>query len=321
MASSMFLLVLIAVASGNGMQTNAYISLLLNLFFYFIRIVIPDTRIVGGADARPGQLLYVASLQTYEHGHICGAAIISERWVLSAASCLVFHWPGSFTVRTGTQVYNSGGVQHQTSALIRHPQFDYNSRHNDIALIQTATWIYQNAYTAYATVTDRHVGTDFYAIIAGWGLTYDGGVRSLQLKYLQTPIITNENCRQRLLFNNYASLVQTTNICTLLQYGQGMCRADSGSPLAIGNEIVGIASFGVSCATGVPDVYTRVSSYKYWIDATKQQYPQVSIERELVFQMYYSLADLIQIVNVYLFVLYIRGNSEYCEVEYYIFYL
>lgn len=237
-------------------------------------VIPPTARIVGGQDARPGQLMYVASLQTQRGGHFCGAAIISDRWVLSAASCLVFHWPGSFTVRTGTHVSNLGGVQHQADTLVLHNLFDYFRRTNDIALIRTATAIIPNGNTAFATVfgAPLDAGAAYYATIAGWGHTQVDGQQSLQLQYFQTPIITNERCTSLLAFNNFAYLLEPTNVCALSQFGQGMCRGDSGSPLAIGHQVVGIASFGVSCATGAPDVYTRVSEYASWIVDTQQQH-------------------------------------------------
>lgn len=48
------------------------------------------------------------------------------------------------------------------------------------------------------------------------------------------------------------------------------CHGDSGGPLQYKlNDtyyIAGIVSFGVSCGSTFPDVYTRVSSYIDWIE-------------------------------------------------------
>lgn len=236
-------------------------------------IVIPETRIVGGLDARPGELLFVASLQTIQHSHFCGAVIISSRWVLTAASCLEIHWAGAFTVRTGTHIFNQGGVDHQTTLVLKHELYHFQSRLNDIALVQTATAIIPNAQTAFATVSTTFSGPETFATMSGWGHTQHFGQRSFHLQYFQTPIVTNEVCRSLLEFSGFAALVTNTNICALTQFGQGMCRGDSGSPLVVGNEIIGIASFGVSCATGVPDVYTRVSEYADWIHTMLSFFP------------------------------------------------
>lgn len=46
----------------------------------------------------------------------------------------------------------------------------------------------------------------------------------------------------------------------------GMCKGDSGGPLVADNTLIGIVSFGRPCARGYPDGFTRVSTYKQWID-------------------------------------------------------
>lgn len=40
---------------------------------------------------------------------------------------------------------------------------------------------------------------------------------------------------------------------------------DSGGPLASGSTVIGLVSWGIACALGVPDVYARVSSHRNWI--------------------------------------------------------
>lgn len=196
--------------------------------------------------------------------------MISDRWVISAASCLQIHWVGSFTVRTGTHTYNRGGTEHTVVALIWHERFDYNSRSNDIALIKTTNRIIASAqtYTAYATIptTNNHKT----GIVSGWGQTQVNGQKSVYLQYYETPIITNEDCKTKLKIYNYDRLIQNTNVCSLSHVGQGICRSDSGSSLTNGHELIGIASFGVSCATGVPDVFTKVSQYSSWISTTQK---------------------------------------------------
>lgn len=50
------------------------------------------------------------------------------------------------------------------------------------------------------------------------------------------------------------------------------CQGDSGGPLqtfsspAIGT-VLGVVSFGISCGTALPGVYTRVASYCDWIES------------------------------------------------------
>lgn len=45
------------------------------------------TKIVGGSDAGAGSWPWQVSLQMDRYGHVCGATLISSRWLISAAHC------------------------------------------------------------------------------------------------------------------------------------------------------------------------------------------------------------------------------------------
>ena len=49
----------------------------------------PDlSRIVGGVNALEGEFPWMASLWYPGYGHFCGATLITEEWVVTAAHCL-----------------------------------------------------------------------------------------------------------------------------------------------------------------------------------------------------------------------------------------
>ncbi|KAI8429519.1 hypothetical protein MSG28_000152 [Choristoneura fumiferana] len=71
-----------------------------------------------------------------------------------------------------------------------------------------------------------------------------------------------EDCQRRF---NGINPVFDTQICSLTKEGEGACHGDSGGPLVEGSSVVGVVSWGMPCARGYPDVYTRVYAYRDWI--------------------------------------------------------
>lgn len=48
-------------------------------------------------------------------------------------------------------------------------------------------------------------------------------------------------------------------------------QGDSGGPLVNDDEQVGVVSWGIPCAKGEPDVFTRVYSYLTWINSNMKE--------------------------------------------------
>lgn len=99
-------------------------------------------------------------------------------------------------------------------------------------------------------------------VLSGWGyITYPSDVIPDKLQFIELKTIDNDKCSEAL----NPLKVEDTNICTFTKIGEGACKGDSGGPLVYEYQLAGIVSWGNPCATGVPDVFTRVSSYYDWI--------------------------------------------------------
>lgn len=77
--------------------------------------------------------------------------------------------------------------------------------------------------------------------------------------------ISTEDCRQQHTVTT-RDFITERNICTQNAEGFGMCTGDAGSALVSGPNAIGIVSWGTGCATGIPDVYTRISTQVPWIN-------------------------------------------------------
>nr|BAM19269.1 unknown unsecreted protein [Papilio polytes] len=59
-------------------------------------------------------------------------------------------------------------------------------------------------------------------------------------------------------------------LCAYHSVNHGVCNGDSGSPLievSTGKQI-GLVSWGLPCARGTPDMFTRISAYEKWFKQT-----------------------------------------------------
>lgn len=88
-----------------------------------------------------------------------------------------------------------------------------------------------------------------------------------------------QECVETLLEYNRGSnqpslhALNETQLCAInLQQRSDACQGDSGGPIFLNDAItgvstiVGIVSYGVSCGTELPSVYTRIASYAGWIE-------------------------------------------------------
>ncbi|XP_053956944.1 serine protease 1-like [Anastrepha ludens] len=215
-------------------------------------------RIVNGADAWDGLRPFQAGLTLEKDGSWlwCGGALIGANWVLTAAHCV--KGVQAVTVYLGSTSRGNGEYSttvHQNDIHI-HP--DYDSL-NDIALVWIHTVSFSNNIQPISLPSINQYSSyeGQWAVLSGWGYTYDGSGLNGHLKYASVPVISNSECS---VFN-----INDGIICTRTTEGRAACSGDSGGPLTVDGVLVGLVSFGGGCHSELPNGFARVSYYTNWI--------------------------------------------------------
>ncbi|MCA9571388.1 MAG: serine protease, partial [Myxococcales bacterium] len=191
-----------------------------------------DNAIVGGSNAAEGQFAHQVSLQTRSGFHYCGASLIADGWVLTAAHC-VDDPASQMRVRIGTTRSNSGGQLFNVTRKIRHPSYNANTMDNDVALLElsTSTGSLTTVPLANDAADDGISAAGQMATVSGWGALSESGSSPTALQYVEVPLLTNSSCNV-----SYNGDITARMVCAgYAQGGQDSCQGDSGGPMVVDN--------------------------------------------------------------------------------------
>lgn len=93
------------------------------------------------------------------------------------------------------------------------------------------------------------------------------------LLYIESTVISNDECK-KMHKDFLARFVYNSTICAFQHSGIGCRKGDSGSPLVLNNQLIGVMSWGDPSGVGKPDQYTRITSYLDWITEQTGVKPQ-----------------------------------------------
>uniref|UniRef100_A0A8C0BVI9 Peptidase S1 domain-containing protein n=1 Tax=Buteo japonicus TaxID=224669 RepID=A0A8C0BVI9_9AVES len=238
------------------------------------------SKIVGGTDASRGEIPWQVSLKEYSI-HFCGATVIGDRWLLSAAHCFNETNPEEIEAYVGTTSLNGtdgNAVKVNVTRVIQHPLFDPFILDFDVAILELARPLVFSKYIQPVclplAVQKFPVGKK--CIISGWGNLQEGNVTKPEiLQKASVGIIDQKTCN--FLYN--FSLTDRMICAGFLEGKIDSCQGDSGGPLACEMTpgvfyLAGIVSWGIGCAQPTkPGVYSRITKLKDWILDTISQLP------------------------------------------------
>ena len=231
--------------------------------------------IVNGNNAQLGAYPWQVSWQQWNQ-HICGASLISSRWLVTAGHC-VGNPPSDYSAVVGAYDIKSmrqgDPKRYYVQSITTHPQWQYDSSiqfPNDIALIHLQNDVDMSS-PLVSTIALPDENEDFTGnpncMITGWGsLSTIYGASPDILQELRVNILPTDECMQ------YVPNYGNWHICVNSQVG-GACAGDSGGPLACQKngvwKLVGDASFVFGdCDIRYPTVYGRMPYFVSWVRKT-----------------------------------------------------
>ncbi|NXP92269.1 TM11E protease, partial [Passerina amoena] len=231
-------------------------------------------RITGGQQAREAEWPWQASIQL-DGSHRCGASIISNTWLVTAAHCFrgvrdPRRWTASFGI-----LLRPPKQKKLVRKIIVHEGYGgvLLDHEYDVAVVELASPIeFTSDVHSVCLPEASHVFPDNAScFVTGWGaLENDGECYSVnQLRQAEVRIISTAVCNRRQV---YGGAITAGMLCAGYLDGQvDACQGDSGGPLVHANSrgiwyLVGIVSWGDECGKpNKPGVYTRVTYYRNWI--------------------------------------------------------
>ncbi|XP_075579927.1 transmembrane protease serine 9 [Pelecanus crispus] len=231
------------------------------------------TRIVGGSEASRGEFPWQVSLRE-NNEHFCGAAVLTEKWLVSAAHCFTeFQDPGMWAAYTGTTSLrgsDSGAVKMGIARIILHPSYNADTADYDVAVLELKRPVTFTKYIQPVCLPDagHHFPTSKKCLISGWGYLKEDFL--VKPEFLQKATV--ELLDQMLCSSLYSHVLTDRMLCAGYLEGKiDSCQGDSGGPLVCEEPsgkffLAGIVSWGIGCAEARrPGVYTRVTKLRDWI--------------------------------------------------------
>lgn len=124
--------------------------------------------IVGGQDAAIGQFVHQGFIQSYNRDYVCGGWIHSYKWVVAPAYYMYERSIADTFVVLGSVSTTSGGIQYPVDQKYIHPNYNYNTLDNNIALLYIEGGLQWFPHVHPVPLSAEYTRGNVIASVAGW---------------------------------------------------------------------------------------------------------------------------------------------------------
>ncbi|XP_040887930.1 coagulation factor VII [Toxotes jaculatrix] len=232
-------------------------------------------RVVNGKICPKGHCPWQALL-TENNVYTCGAIVLSDQWVLTAAHCVWRKPVAMFHVTVGEHDREEEEKTEQRRRVLEvviHPGYNQSSSDSDLAMlkiyrpVKLGRHVVPICLPARNSTFIRTLATVRHSTVSGWGRLAQFGPPARFLQRLVLPRVPLQECRLHTKLN-----ITRNMLCAGHRAGgQDACEGDSGGPLVTRYKktwfLTGVVSWGKGCANeNLYGVYTRVSNFLDWIE-------------------------------------------------------
>ncbi|XP_037552404.1 coagulation factor VII [Nematolebias whitei] len=232
-------------------------------------------RIVNGQICPPGQCPWQALL-TEHNKFTCGAIVLSDVWILTAAHCVHMKPIAIFHVTVGKNdlhVREKTEQQRRVLKVFIHRNYNYSTYDSDLALLKLHRPVKLGSYVVPICLPARNstfmrtLAMIGQSTVSGWGRLLQFGSSARYLQRLVVPTVHSHECRLHTQLN----ITKNMFCAGRRSGGQDACEGDSGGPLVKRYKktwfLTGVVSWGKGCAReNMYGVYAKVSNFLEWIE-------------------------------------------------------
>lgn len=245
-------------------------------------------KIIGGEKVVNGEYPWVTALLYADvssgfNAQFCGGSLMAPNMVITAAHCVAGLDVDDIDVAVGINDLDSitATDRIQVVGIHVHPDFDYSTMDNDIALLRLSRNSISKPLALLSLDEAEALPVGQLLTTMGWGALDNLHNESLwvepdfptELQHVQIPLVDNVSCQDSM--TSPYSVVTDNMLCAgYVAGGKSSCQGDSGGPLIYDDGVnryqVGIESWGEECALpDLPGVYTKLANYFDWVEVNK----------------------------------------------------